>query len=468
MRWTAARLAHTWQRRFGAARLVVVTNREPVLEAENGTASGVVNALEPVLRACGGMWMARGSLTPTPSSLGLPYRYRRVQLPSPTDPRFNDRFANDGLWPWCHQMETSVELRDEDWQAYLRTNVAFARAILAEVGTEPAVVWIHDYHFALLPRLLRTARPDLTVAQFWHIPWPRLEMFRHCPWQRDLLDGLCANDLVGFQTPRDLDNFLALRAGEGTGGTAVGAFPISVDFSAFSRQAESAAVQCEIERWRNLYRLRGKRLCLGIDRLDDTKGIPERLRAFAHFLQRSPQYRRQVVFLQAGPACRTHLERYRAVSERIARLVQEINAQYGDAEWQPIVFLPQHLSLVQLVALYRLADVCVVSALCDGMNLVAKEYVAARTDKRGVVLLSRFAGAAQELDQAILIDPHDCAGFATAFAAALSLSEAEVCQRMQRLRQQVEEQNIYRWAGEFLQTLSALQRRREVLSGRSS
>jgi trehalose 6-phosphate synthase len=489
MQWTDTILQDLARKEFGAFRLVVVSNRQPYAHSYSGrhivcerAISGMASALEPVLRACGGLWVAHGSGTADrfmvddddccPAPPEYPgYVLKRVWLTKAEEIGFYDGFANEALWPLCHTVFTRPRFAVADWETYVRVNEKFARAVLAEIHDEPAIVWVQDYHFALLPRLLKEARPDLIVAQFWHIPWPHPDTFRVCPWKREILWGLLANDLLGFHIHRYCDNFLEtaekeLRVAvdreqmaavhlEGAE-TVVRPFPISTDFTSLSREVESAEVRQEARRLVETYRLHGRRVCVGIDRLDYTKGIPERLLAFARLLEQYPAYRRQVVFIQAGPESRAHLESYQALNEEVARLARDINARYGDADWMPVIFLPQRLSMVQVLALYRLAEVCVVSALHDGMNLVAKEYIAAKNDGNGMVVLSRFTGAALELSQALLINPYDLDAFTAAFAAVLRMSREERVRRMQALRNTVERNNVYRWAGEFLLTLASL------------
>jgi trehalose 6-phosphate synthase len=350
-------------------------------------------------------------------------------------------------------------------------NEKFAHAVLSEIGDDPAVVWIQDYHFALLPRLLKEARSDLLVAQFWHIPWPNPEAFRICPWKKEILWGLLANDLLGFHIRYHCDNFLAtvdreleVRLDRERSSvfhhdgieTLVRPFPISTDFSALAQHADSAAVIDEAVHVQRAHSLQGQRICLGLDRVDYTKGIPERLQAVDRLFSKYPQYCGTLVFVQAGPESRTRISRYQALNAEILTLVDEINHRHGTADWTPILLLRQHLNLTQVLALYRLADVCVVSALHDGMNLVAKEYVAAKNDGNGVLVLSQFTGAARELRQALLINPYDTETFADTLASALEMSAGERESRMWSLRDTVAWNNIYRWAGKVLQTLTTL------------
>jgi trehalose-6-phosphate synthase len=338
-------------------------------------------------------------------------------------------------------------------------------------------VWVQDYHFALLPRMLKDARPDILVSQFWHIPWPNPEAFRICPWKHEVLWGLLANDLLSFHIRYHCDNFLAtvkreleVRVDHERSSvfhhdgieTLVRPFPIGTDFAGISEQTESNEVQTESRRLQALREIRGRRVCLGLDRLDYTKGIPERLRAFERLLCKYPHLRRKIVFVQVGPESRTVIPRYKALNEEIVRLVSELNRKYGSPDWVPVVLLRQHLSHAHVLAWYRLAEVCVVSSLHDGMNLVAKEYVAAKNDHEGVLVLSRFTGAARELDQALLINPYDTETFANTLAAALDMEGEERKNRMHHLRDTVKSNNIYRWAGKILTTLDSLSQKPQL------
>jgi trehalose 6-phosphate synthase len=489
MSWTDALLQDVVREKLGNFRLVVVSNREPYLHVYakervvcERPASGMASALDPVLRACGGLWVAHGGgaadqlMVDAQDRVLVPpedprYTLKRVWLTEEEEAGYYYGFANEALWPLCHVVFARPRFDLSDWTFYKQVNEKFAQAVLSEIGDEPAVVWIQDYHFALLPRLLKEARPDLLVAQFWHIPWPNPEAFRICPWKHEILWGLLANDLLGFHIRYHCDNFLATVDRELEARvdrerssvfhhngieTLVRPFPISTDFAGLSRQVEGEEVKQEGRRLQKVYQLHGQRICLGLDRLDYTKGIPERLRAVDRLFSKYPAYRRHVTFVQAGPESRVHIKRYKDLSEEISGLVEEINWRYGTTDWTPVLLLCQHLPLPQVLALYRLAEVCVVSSLHDGMNLVAKEYIAAANDRNGVLVLSRFTGAARELSQALLINPYDTETFADTLAAALDMEAEERGSRMLALRDTVEKNNIYRWAGKILTALTAL------------
>lgn len=490
MLWTDTLLQNTVREKLGNLRLIVVSNREPYSHSYVGDrivcerpASGMVSGLDPVLRACGGLWVASGSGTAdwlvadAQGRVLVPpenprYTLKRVRLTRAEEAGYYYGFANEALWPLCHVVFTRPRFDLADWTTYTQVNEKFAQAILDEIQGEPAVVWIQDYHFTLLPRLLKEARPDLIVAQFWHIPWPNPEAFRICPWKHEILWGLLANDLLGFHIRYHCDNFLAtvdrelevridrerLSVFHHNGiETLVRPFPISTDFAGLSLQADSEEVTTEACRLQATRELQGQRICLGLDRFDYTKGIPERLRAIDRLFSKYPEYCNRVVFVQAGPESRVHIKRYQEISEEISSLVEEINWRYGNEDWTPVLLLRRHLPLLETLALYRLAEVCVVSSLHDGMNLVAKEYLAAKNDENGVLVLSRFTGAAREFSQALLINPYDTETFADTLSAALEMGKEERSSRLRALRDIVANNNIYRWAGKFLTTLASLQ-----------
>jgi alpha,alpha-trehalose-phosphate synthase [UDP-forming]/trehalose-phosphatase len=469
---------------LGPRPLVVVSNREPyehkrtdegiVLERPAG---GLVAALDPVMQACGGTWIAWGSgsadfeIADPSGRVRVPpgegaYLLRRVRLEDEEVEGFYYGYANQALWPLCHMALEHARFRPRAWGFYEAANERFADAVLAEAPGD-AVVWIHDYHLARLPRFLRRARPDLFTMHFWHIPWPAWDIFRACPQRADLLDGLLANDLMVFQHPRHVEHFV--EAAERELGavvnrddglvdhdgrlTRVEAFPISVDFRGLDDLARSPAAEGWMRRLRRRIGLHDDQvLVVGVDRLDYTKGIPERLRALERLFQESPRWRGRIVFVQKSSPSRTQIQAYRQLQRRVEAEVDRLNTTYGTAEWKPIVHLPRPLPPEGMAALYRLADACMVSSLQDGMNLVAKEYVAAQVEERGVLLLSELTGAHSELSWALPINPYDPSGTAAALATALTLPAPERRTRLRHLRAYVAEHDIYHWMEQHLTT----------------
>jgi alpha,alpha-trehalose-phosphate synthase [UDP-forming] len=484
--WTKDALQELIHSKLGDRRFILVANREPYLHRFVGgkiecvpPASGMVSALEPIMRACGGVWVAHASgnadrrTADVSGHLGVPpgdpqYTLRRVWLSKEQEEGYYNGAANEGLWPLCHMVFTRPHFNPKHWPVYRQVNEIFAQAILDEAGEEPAFVFIQDYHFGLLPRILKERNHgNLIVAHFWHIPWPNPETFQTFPWKEELLDGLLGNDLLGFHLRYHCKNFLdtvdrTLEAKvdyeryEVTRGgkvTLVRPFPISIDFDDHEATARSEAVDEEMRRWTTQFGLAGEALGIGIDRIDYTKGIPERLRALDRFLEKNPAWRERLIFVQIGVPSRTHVRAYQLLDDEIDNLVEEINWRWSTDAWKPIVYLKQQYGSIQMMALHRLAKFCMVNSLDDGMNLVAKEFVASRFDEDGVLILSRFTGAARELTDAVLVNPFAIDEMADALKQALEMPEEERRKRMQKLRAMVAENNIYRWAGKYLSTL---------------
>jgi trehalose-6-phosphate synthase len=494
--WTAERLAVHVRERFGSSRIFVVSNREPYMHVRAGREtvcevppSGLVTAIEPVLRACDGVWVAHGSGSDDRANvddfdrLRVPpddprYSLRRVWLSAEEESGYYDGFANEGLWPLCHIAHTRPIFRASDWACYQRVNQKFADAVLSEMeGTANPIVLIQDYHFALLPRIVKDARPDARVAIFWHIPWPNPEAFGICPWQAELLDGLLGADLIGFHIPLHCNNFLgtvdnvleartdrehmtARRRGHIS---TVRPYPVSVaqnpvpgGFGAgragFEMSSGAYARQLLLEE----YGVRCESIALGVDRLDYTKGIVERLLALELLLEAHPWHRERLTMVQIAAPSRTRIPSYLELRERVEETVGRINLRFQTARWRPIVHIDRQCSHEEVDRWYRAADICLVTSLHDGMNLVAKEYLAARDDEDGVLVLSKFTGAAVELRDALLVNPYDTEAVAQAIHEGLEMNRGERRTRMQRMRRQVIEYNVYRWAATLLGDLREL------------
>ncbi|MFI5093999.1 MAG: trehalose-6-phosphate synthase [Candidatus Acidiferrales bacterium] len=490
--WTAERLRVSLRSKLRDKPLFVVSNREPCMHVYNEKdhsigyivpASGLVTALQPVLIACDGTWIAHGSGSADREAvderdhLRVPpdhpsYTLRRVWLSDEEEKGYYEGFSNEGLWPLCHIAHTRPTFRPEDWLRYQQVNRKFADAVLEEMeGTDSPILLAQDYHFALLPRMVKEARPDARVAIFWHIPWPNREVFGICPWQRDLLDGLLGADLIGFHVQSHCNNFLETvdrgvealtewdRFAVNRQGhvTRVRPYPISVAFSdpapAFPEGSsvgkERAALFAELG-------VEASLLGVGVDRVDYTKGIIERFRGIELFLEQHPAYLRRFTFVQIGAPSRTDIDRYRRFLEEVSAEADRINARFQAGHWKPIVLLKKHHSHEEISRYFRAASVCLVTSLHDGMNLVAKEFVASRDDERGVLILSTFAGAAHELSDALLVNPYDVEQVADAIQRAIEMPEDQQSLRMQRMRQVVREHNIYRWAANLLSDLTEI------------
>jgi trehalose 6-phosphate synthase len=485
--WTPERLKEHMRARLRAQSLIVVSNREPYVHVRKGRdvhctvpASGVVTATEPVLRACGGTWIAFGGGDADRETSDL---NGRLRVP-PDDPRYTLRriwltaeeenghyygFSNEGLWPLCHIAHTRPSFEIEDWAQYQAVNAKFADAVVEELeGVSDPCVLVHDYHFALVPQLIKAKRPDAKVAIFWHIPWPNPEAFGICPWQKELLTGLLGADLVGFHIQFHCNNFLETvdrtlesridretfainRMGHTTW---VKPFPISVAFPATSLKPSVApdGQRLKEELFRRL-RVRATHLGVGVDRLDYTKGLPERFRALERFFDNYPSYRGKLTFVELGAPSRTRIQEYRDLAGALEAEVERINRRFADGEWRPLVFLQGQHTHDEIRPFYQAADFCLVTSLHDGMNLVAKEYVAAREDEQGVLILSCFTGAARELEQALIVNPYDLEQVSEAIHNALDMNPVEMRTRMIAMRRQVKDANVYRWAGNVLSEL---------------
>ncbi len=490
--WTAERLRVSLRNKLQEKPLFLVSNREPYMHVFNEKdksiemivpASGVVTALEPILLACNGTWIANGSgnadreVVDARDHLRVPpdhpsYTLRRVWLSDEEDKGYYEGFSNEGLWPLSHIAHTRPIFRPEDWLQYQKINRRFADAVLEEMeGTESPILLAQDYHFALLPRMIKDARPDARVAIFWHIPWPHAEVFGICPWQRELVDGLLGADLIGFHIQSHCNNFLETvdRALEALTEwdrfavnrqghiTRVRPYPISVAFpenphaiSASRSSGEERAALCDE------MRIEASLLGVGVDRVDYTKGILERFRALERFFELNPAYQQRLTFVQIGAPSRTDIERYKNFLDEVSIEAERINARFQTSRWKPIVFRKKHHSHEEIARFYRASSFCMVTSLHDGMNLVAKEYVASREDEQGVLLLSTFAGAAHELSDALLVNPYDVSQLADSIHRALEMSEEEQARRMQRMRHMVREHNIYRWAANLLSDLTEI------------
>jgi trehalose 6-phosphate synthase len=482
--WTEERLKQFVNLQLNGRPLVVVSNREPVSHVWRGgqihvqaPASGLVTAMDPVMRACGGVWVAHGSgdadreTADTRGRLGVPvdaprYTLRRVWLTKEEEQGYYAGFSNEGLWPLCHIVHVRPTFRPDDWSYYLEVNQKFADTVLDQIkDAEAPLVLIQDYHFAALPALIKAARPDARVAIFWHIPWPNFEAFGICPWQGELLLGMLGADLIGFHTQYYCNNFLetvdrALEARidwerysvtRGDHTTYVKPFPISV-------APEFVDDPPRVSRPELLRRLgiSAEFLGLGVERIDYTKGLPERLSALQFFFETYPQYRERLVFVQLAAPSRSTINRYQEIQREVEEKVRELNQMFQTKTWRPVLYLKAHHEHRDIWAYYRHADFCMVTSLHDGMNLVAKEFVSVRDDEDGALILSRFAGASHELRDALIVNPYDLTGMAEAIRAALEMPPEERRARMVRMRHSVIDHNIYRWAGMLLSELARI------------
>jgi alpha,alpha-trehalose-phosphate synthase [UDP-forming] len=523
MRWTATGIAQQIQPLLHDTRLILVSNREPyihrwdrqalldpvlkdpsapaqfhwnfdwalriasrvsqLLRSGEGirwtrAAGGLTSALDPVMQACHGTWVAWGSgnadqeTVDTNDRVRVPpnapqYTLRRVWLNEPQVRGFYYGFANSALWPLCHlQLERSV-FKPGQWRHYQEVNEQFAEAVAQEYQEMPATVWVQDYQLALCPQYLRQRLPEASIMHFWHIPWPPWELYRVCPWRRELLEGLLGNDLLGFHLDQHCKNFLEcservlganvdMKVGvveyEGRE-TWVRPFPISIDYDWWASLARQRRVTRRIAQLRAKPELAFPIVGLGVDRLDYTKGIVSRFQAIERFLEKYPEYRGRFCFVQIAVPSRTQIDEYRQVKEQVESLVERINDRFGSDSSKPIHYRYEHLEPPELVGYYRMADFAIVSSLHDGMNLVAKEFVASQVERRGVLICSEFAGAAETLQNALLINPYDMESVADTLKQAIEMSAEERERRMGRLQEHISEHNIYKWLADIFAEL---------------
>ena len=487
--WSADLLRMILQNELPDADLIVVSNREPYSheEADDGVAlkapaSGMVSALEPIVRACAGTWIAHGSGSADRGTadengrLAVPpddpsYTLRRVWLSEEEVQGYYLGFANEGLWPLCHIAFTRPIFRASDWECYKAVNRKFADVVVEEAKTQRPLVLIQDYHFALLPRLIRERLPDAVILTFWHIPWPNSELFGVCPWREQILDGLLGSSILGFHIQLHCNNFIDAvdrfmecrvdkeEASVIYGGltTVVRPYPISIEWP----EAEDPTL-CDEARQRVMANLDippDVRLAVGVERLDYTKGILERFHGLASFFDKHPGWIGRLTFIEIAAPSRSGIDSYQQLRRECVDLAEDINRRYGSEHYRPIILLLEQHDKEELQDLYRAADLFVVSSLHDGMNLVAKEFVAARDDEKGVLVLSQFAGASRELTEALIVNPFDPDAMGDAFFQGLTMPESEIRDRMRWMRETVRDNNVFRWAGTMLMDAARLRKR---------
>ncbi len=493
--WNPERLRSLLQTQLRGDQVIVVSNREPYIHDQTPRgvtvrrpASGLVTAVEPVMRACSGTWIAHGSGTADRDTVDAhdrvhvppghaDYTLRRIWLTEEEERGYYYGFANEGLWPLCHVAHVRPVFRESDWQQYKAVNQRFADAVVAEARGDDPVVLVQDYHFALLPAMIRERLPRATILTFWHIPWPNPESFSICPWRREILQGMLGSTILGFHTRFHCKNFMETvdrlleariepeHATITFGGveTLVENYPISIEWPPRETVESWAPVeQCRQAVLQRLNLPEGTRIGVGVDRFDYTKGILERFHAVERMLEKYPEWRGKFVFVQVAAPTRSDLEEYQAFQDRIQRTTQRINRRFGQPGYEPILLLATHHEHEAVNELFRASDLCAVTSLHDGMNLVCKEYVAARDDERGVLILSRFAGAARELREALIVNPYHVEETADAMHRALGMPEAEQRERMASLRTTVKEYNVYRWAGRMLADAGRLRLRDRI------
>jgi trehalose 6-phosphate synthase len=496
-KWNPERLRSALRQHLEGERIIMVANREPYIHERKGAdievvhpASGLVTALEPVMRACSGVWVGHGAGSADRETVDkhdrvlvppgeASYSLRRVWLDEKEEQGYYYGFSNEGLWPLCHVAHTRPTFRASDWEQYRRVNQKFADAVCEEAEVDDPIVLVQDYHFALVPKMIRARLPRATILSFWHIPWPNAERFGICPWRHEILEGMLGSSIVGFHTMQHCNNFMDsvdafLEARidrehnavvQRSRSTLVRPYPISIEWPVSWLEGIPTAEACRREVFEQLGLPQDARLGVGVDRLDYTKGVEERLSAVDELLERYPEYRGRFAFAQLAAPSRTRIDRYRELNERVDALAARINERWGKGAYQPIILLRAHHEPPTVFRFLRAADVCYVSSLHDGMNLVAKEFVAARDDERGVLILSQFTGAARELTEALIVNPYDLRQASDALATALAMPPGEQQERLHSMRSLVASFNVYRWAGRMLVDAADV-RRRDRMSGR--
>jgi len=493
--WTPQTLQELLREALPGAEVMIVSNREPYIHNHTGhgievqtPASGLVSALEPVMRACGGTWIAHGSGTADKDTvdasdrINVPpsspaYTLRRVWISEEEQDGYYYGFANEGLWPLCHIAFVRPTFREEDWTLYERVNERFADAVAREARTENPIVLVQDYHFALAPRMIRERLPKATIVTFWHIPWPNAETFGICPWKEKVIEGLLGSTILGFHTQFHCNNFFETvdrfvesridreHSTVSLGGheTMVRPYPISIEWPPAALVDQPPVAACRAKVRKALGVPADMKLGVGIERFDYTKGILDRMSAVDMLLTREPKWRGRFTFVQVAAPTRSKLPSYGRLQAEAVALADEINARHGDGDYKPIRLIIRHHEPPEVFELFRAADLCIVSSLHDGMNLVAKEFVASRDDERGVLVLSSFTGASRELAEALIVNPYDGGEMAAALDAALRMPVQEQRERMRLMRQHVREQNVYRWAGRMLVDAARTRQRRRIL-----
>jgi trehalose-6-phosphate synthase len=492
--WNPDSLRSLLHKQLAGERIIVVSNREPYIHvktqdriAVSRPASGLVTAVEPVMRACSGTWIAHGGGSADRETVdrhdrvAIPpehpeYTLRRIWLTKEEEAGYYYGFANEGLWPLCHIAHVRPTFRSSDWRQYVAINQRFADAVMKEADSDNPVVLVQDYHFALLPEMIRKALPKATVITFWHIPWPNPESFGICPWREELLEGMLGSTILGFHTPfhcrnfiETVDRYLEARIEQESstitrGGklTLVESYPISIQWPPPWQDTQPSVNECRNDVLQSLGLASDHLIGLGVDRLDYTKGILERFRAVENMLEKHPEMIGRFTFIQIAAPSRSILEDYQVFAAQVSNLAARINERFASGTYQPVCLRAEHHEPEVVNRYYRAADVCMVTSLHDGMNLVAKEFVAARDDEQGVLVLSQFTGAAYELYESLIVNPYHVEQTAEALFQALNMPAFEQRERMRSMRALVRDFNVYRWAGRMLLDATRIRQREKL------
>lgn len=492
--WSPSSLKEILQNELSGDEILILSNREPYIHTKKDgkisiqvPASGLVTALEPIMRACSGTWIAHGSgnadrdVVDKHDHVQVPpdkpcYRIRRVWLTDEEEKGYYYGFSNEGMWPLCHIAHTRPTFRTEDWNYYEKVNRKFAEAVIEEAKTENPVILIQDYHFALAPKMIREKLPDATIITFWHIPWPNAESFGICPWREEILEGLLGSSILGFHTRFHCNNFLdaadrflECRIDRDSSFisyekklTSVKAYPISIEWPPHWMNELPSIYECK-NKVRTINNIQiDVKIGIGVDRMDYTKGILERFMAVERLFEIYPEYIGKFTFIQIAAPTRSAISQYQHFESDVKSLAEKINLKYGTETYRPVILLAQHHGPRDVFQYFRGSDLCFVSSLHDGMNLVAKEFICSRDDEEGSLILSQFTGAAKELPEAIIVNPYDIDQCANAIALSLNMPLNEQKERMRNMRAFIKENNVFRWAGRMLIDAARMRQRRRV------
>ena len=492
--WNPDSLRRLLHKQLAGERILVVSNREPYIHVKTGErievsrpASGLVTAVEPVMRACSGTWIAHGGgsadreTVDAHDRVGIPpehpeYTLRRIWLTKEEEDGYYYGFANEGLWPLCHIAHVRPIFRSSDWRQYKAINQRFADAVAAEADSENPVVLAQDYHFALLPEMIRKALPKATIITFWHIPWPNPESFGICPWREEILEGMLGSTIMGFHTPfhcrnflETVDRYLEVRIEPESSTisrqgklTLVENYPISIQWPPPWQETQPSVQDCRREVLQSTGLPKDGLIGLGVDRQDYTKGILERFRAVENLLETHPEMIGRFTFIQIAAPSRSTLEDYQMFAAQVRSLADRINGRFARGAYRPVCLRAEHHEPEIVNRFYRAADVCMVTSLHDGMNLVAKEFVASRDDEQGVLVLSQFTSAAHELHESLIVNPYHIEQTAEALYQALTMPDFEQRERMRSMRALVRDFNVYRWAGRMLLDAARIRQRERL------
>jgi len=479
--WNKKAVLNLVKDKFSDYAFVVASNRQPYIhKLSRGKITctrgpgGVVTALDPIMQELKGLWVCCSSgdadrLASKNSKVKVPpqnpsYELKYIWLNKEENLGYYFGYSNQGLWPLSHLVFVKPEFSNEHWQVYKQVNKKFAESINEELKGKKAIVFIQDYHLALVSKYLKEINPEAITLLFWHIPWPTYDVFRVLPQRQELLEGMLSYDLLGFQIRYFCNNFLDAVAGEVEakinkethqtvfkGHTSlIRSYPISVDFEGINEVSKEEEVEDIEQSLKEEFGLGRHKVIIGLDRIDYTKGIAERIKAVDMLLDAHPELKEKIVFVQMGEISRIHLAQYKQLNEKVNALVEEVNFKHSQNSWKPVIFVRRHLNFKEVLAFYKIADICVVSSLHDGMNLVAKEFVSAKTDEKGALILSRFTGAGRELKESFLVNPYHTEETSSAIYKALTMSSQERKKRMKKLRQTVQRNDIWKWIGQIV------------------